>query len=92
MRRGRTATVPRQGWCAVLHVDVRAVALSDYLNKDNPWVARFLGDAQFSRTRDKEQIDREYNQDKYGKLAAFLLPDAEAYKVAVKAPVRPMGA
>lgn len=61
-------------------VDVLPVSLSEYLSADNAWTARFLGDDKFSRKRDNDQIEREYNQDKYGKLASIDLESAELYK------------
>ena len=54
--------------------------MSEYLNKENSWTARFLGDEKFSRKRDSGQIEREYNQDKYGKLASIDLESVELYK------------
>lgn len=56
------------------------VALAEYLNQNNPWTARLLGQIEFSRTRDALQVEREYDADKYGELRKFQLATPEAYK------------
>ncbi|MFM9983975.1 MAG: hypothetical protein ACKVOK_01995 [Flavobacteriales bacterium] len=59
---------------------MKPVNLNDYLNKNNPWSHRLLGNVDFQKTRDIDQIEREYNQDKYAKLAAFTLGTMEEYR------------
>jgi hypothetical protein len=59
---------------------MKPVNLNDYLNNNNPWSHRLLGNVDFQKTRDIGQIEREYNQDKYAKLAAFNLSSMEEYR------------
>lgn len=47
------------------------LSLSEYLHNGNPWTARLLGTAPFSRTRDRAQVEREYNDSKYKTLLDF---------------------
>ena len=56
------------------------VALSDYLNSENPWTERLIGGVAYSRTRDRAQVEQEYDRDKYGELRRFELGSPEAYK------------
>lgn len=53
---------------------------NDYLCSKNPWTQRLLGIEAFSKIRDSNQIEREYNQDKYGSLRQFDFDNIEAYK------------
>lgn len=53
---------------------------SEYLSENNPWTKRLIGLENFSRTRNLEQIDAEYDQVKYGQLADYNADHIEAYK------------
>jgi SAM-dependent methyltransferase len=53
---------------------------SEYLSGSNAWTKRLLGQVEFTKVRDLAQIEREYDQDKYGTLAQLDLPTVEAYK------------
>lgn len=46
----------------------RKIELNDYFSASNRWSNRILGLESFQKTRDIEQIEREYNQDKYLRL------------------------
>ncbi|MDD4803199.1 MAG: hypothetical protein PHF24_09720 [Syntrophomonas sp.] len=46
------------------------ISLNEYLSADNIWTKRLLGIESFGQVRNCEQIEREYNQDFYGKIAA----------------------
>lgn len=46
----------------------RKIELNDYFSAGNRWSHRILGLESFQKTRDIEQIEREYNQDKYLRL------------------------
>ncbi|MBD2691069.1 methyltransferase domain-containing protein [Anabaena catenula] len=54
--------------------------LNEYLSSNNPWANRLIGIETFSRKRDLEQVEQEYNQDKYGKLLNFDFADIQLYK------------
>jgi hypothetical protein len=43
-------------------------SLNEFLNKENTWTKRLLGDELFQKNRDIQQVEQEYNQDKYKKL------------------------
>ena len=58
-----------------------ALSLNDFFSKDYVWTDRILGDTGFSKKRNIDQIEREYNLDKYKSLFDLNLPDMEAYKV-----------
>lgn len=60
---------------------MKLISLNQYLSVSNPWNQRILGIEPFSKKRDLEQIDREYNQDKYGSLLEFEFDDIELYKL-----------
>ena len=47
------------------------ISINDYLNKENPWTARLLGLTPFQKNRDIQQVENEYNLDKYAKLLEF---------------------
>ncbi|MGF1500148.1 MAG: hypothetical protein ACFB8W_25460 [Elainellaceae cyanobacterium] len=53
---------------------------NQYLSADHPWTKRLLGLEPFHKVRDLAQIEREYDQDKYGSLAAVQLESADLYK------------
>ncbi|MBD2680427.1 MULTISPECIES: hypothetical protein [Nostoc] len=53
---------------------------NEYLSLQHPWTKRLIGIEQFSKNRNLEQIEREYNQDKYGTLTEFNFTDIELYK------------
>lgn len=54
---------------------------NQYLSSNNPWTKRLIGLESFSRQRNLKQIEREYNQDKYGTLRKFEFTDIETYKI-----------
>lgn len=53
---------------------------NEYLSIKNPWVKRLLGIEPFSKIRDLNQIQREYDQDKYGSLLNLNFSDVNQYK------------
>ncbi len=53
---------------------------SEYLSEKNPWTKRLMGLETFSKTRNLEQIDAEYDRVKYGQLAEYNGDSIEAYK------------
>lgn len=55
---------------------------NNYLSSNNPWTARLLGLEVFSKTKSIEEIEREYNQEKYGKLLKFDFTEVSLYKLA----------
>lgn len=64
-----------------LPTKMKKVSWSEYLSLSNPWTKRLIGLETFSKKRNLEQIELEYNQDKYGKLLDFDFDDIERYKV-----------
>lgn len=56
------------------------ISINDYLNIDNPWSKRLLGFTDFQKKRDVQQIENEYNLEKYAKLLPFDFNTAEEYK------------
>src|SRR5438445_12288705 len=56
------------------------VSLNDYLNADNPWSKRLLGVVEFRKNRNIQQVENEYNLDKYAKLLAFDFKTIKEYK------------
>src|SRR6218665_869464 len=56
------------------------VSINEYLNSSNPWTKRLLGMSDFQKKRDVQQVENEYNLDKYASLLRLDLPDMEAYK------------
>ena len=56
------------------------ISLNDYLNSDNPWTGRLLGLTPFQKNRNIQQVENEYNLDKYAKLLEFDFKNAEEYK------------
>lgn len=49
--------------------EIEPISLNEYLNADNIWTKRLLGIEGFQQIRNYEQIEREYNQDRYGNIA-----------------------
>ncbi|MGL5059956.1 MAG: hypothetical protein ACRC62_08225 [Microcoleus sp.] len=58
---------------------MKSINWNQYLSSNNPWSKRLLGLEQWSINRDVSQIEREYNQDKYGKLLSYNLTNLEEY-------------
>lgn len=56
------------------------LTIDEYLNEDNPWTSRLSGKTEFHKTRNVQQIENEYNLDKYAKLLAFDFKTIEEYK------------
>src|SRR5215831_10114231 len=54
--------------------------INHYLNKNNPWSKRMLGLVDFQKKRDLQQVENEYNLDKYAKLREFDFDEVEEYK------------
>lgn len=59
---------------------MRPISINEYLNKKNPWSLRLLGLTDFKKDRNIDQIEREYNQDKYASLLKFDFKTIEEYK------------
>ncbi|MHC5737315.1 hypothetical protein [Nostoc sp.] len=59
---------------------MKKASWNEYLSLSNPWARRIIGLEAFSKKRDLEQIEREYNQDKYASLLKFKFTDIELYK------------
>lgn len=49
---------------------MRTTTWHEYLNGDNAWARRLLGLEPFSKRRSEDEVTREYDREKYGKLAA----------------------
>lgn len=60
---------------------MKSISLNQYLSISNPWTCRIIGITPFSKKRDLEQIEREYNRDKYGSLIEFDFQNIELYKI-----------
>lgn len=58
---------------------MKRISWNQYLSLENPWSKRLLGLEKWSMTRDISQIEREYNQDKYGRLLSYNLTNVEEY-------------
>jgi hypothetical protein len=56
------------------------ISVNDYLNIDNPWSKRLLGFTDFKKKRDVQQVENEYNLEKYARLLPFDFKTAEEYK------------
>ncbi|MBL0329772.1 MAG: hypothetical protein IPP64_10225 [Bacteroidetes bacterium] len=56
------------------------VSINNFFNDKNPWTLRLLGHVPFQKNRDIEQVENEYNLDKYAKLLAFDFKTVEEYK------------
>jgi len=59
---------------------MKPTTINEYLNADNQWARRLLGLSDFQKKRDVQQIENEYNLDKYAKLLAVELSSMEEYK------------
>ncbi len=59
---------------------MKQITLNEYLNKENPWTDRLQGITDFKKKRDLQQIENEYNLDKYAKLLEFDFDTVEDYK------------
>lgn len=46
---------------------MKQISLNEYLDDNNPWVDRLLGNEKFQKKRDATQIELEYDQTFYGK-------------------------
>ena len=57
------------------------VSLNEYLNTENIWALRLLGFESFQKCRNIDQVENEYNLDKYAKLLTCDLNSMEAYKI-----------
>ncbi|MDF5709877.1 MAG: hypothetical protein PUP90_19970 [Nostoc sp. S4] len=53
---------------------------NQYLSSNNPWSDRLLGLKKFSIKRDLEQVEREYDQEKYGSIVEFEFNNIELYR------------
>ncbi|MFM7233150.1 MAG: hypothetical protein ACKOZM_01080 [Flavobacteriales bacterium] len=58
----------------------RKIDLNDYFSANNRWSNRILGLESFQKTRDIDQIEREYNQDKYLRLLQSDATDLHSYR------------
>jgi hypothetical protein len=56
------------------------ISINDYLNSENPWTARLLGLTPFQKHRDIQQVENEYNLDKYAKLLQYDFKTPAEYK------------
>ena len=63
------------------HYKMKPVSLNDFLNDKNPWTFRLLGKTDFKKNRDIQQIENEYNLDKYAKLLDFDFKTIEEFKI-----------
>jgi hypothetical protein len=59
---------------------MKPTTINEYLNSGNQWAMRLLGLSDFQKKRDIQQIENEYNLDKYAKLMALELSSMEEYK------------
>ncbi|MDQ3049038.1 MAG: hypothetical protein M3R27_15925 [Bacteroidota bacterium] len=59
---------------------MKAVSVNEYLSSSNPWSSRLLGLSDFQKKRDVQQVENEYNLDKYARLLKSELKNAEEYK------------
>lgn len=59
---------------------MRPVSINEYLSKKNPWSLRLLGLTDFKKERNIDQIEKEYNLDKYAGLLKFDFKSIEEYK------------
>ncbi|EHJ01498.1 hypothetical protein CDLVIII_5007 [Clostridium sp. DL-VIII] len=49
---------------------MKSVSINDYLNDKNPWLLRLIGDNAFFKSKDIQEIEREFNTEKYGYLSS----------------------
>ena len=59
---------------------MKSININEYLNNTNPWASRLLGLTDFKKNRNIDQIENEYNLDKYAGLLKHKLEDIEQYK------------
>jgi hypothetical protein len=59
---------------------MKPISVNEYLNSSNPWSKRLLGLSEFQKNRDVQQVENEYNLDKYAKLLEVELKTIEEYK------------
>jgi hypothetical protein len=59
---------------------MKPVSINEYLNSKNPWSKRLLGISEFQKKRDVQQVENEYNLDKYARLLEVDLKTIEEYK------------
>ena len=57
------------------------ISINEYLNSNNPWTKRLLGMSDFHKKRDVQQVENEYNLDKYARLVDFDFKTVEEYKL-----------
>ena len=60
---------------------MKPISINEYLNINNPWSQRLLGITPFKKDRTIQQVENEYNLDKYAKLLAHDLKTIEEYKL-----------
>lgn len=60
---------------------MKPISINEYLNKNNPWSQRLLGLTSFQKDRNIQQVENEYNLDKYAKLLDYDLKSIEEYKL-----------
>ncbi|MGZ4035729.1 MAG: hypothetical protein ACXVPU_10165 [Bacteroidia bacterium] len=56
------------------------ITINEYFDSKNPWTKRLLGLDQFQKKRDIQQVENEYNLDKYAKLLEFDFKTIEEFK------------
>jgi hypothetical protein len=60
---------------------MKQVSFADYMNENNPWVERLLGEEQsFQKTRNISQIEKEYNAGIYAKRLQLVMDDPEGFR------------
>jgi hypothetical protein len=59
---------------------MKPTTINEYLNSENQWARRLLGLSDFQKKRDVQQVENEYNLDKYAKLLKLDLASMEEYK------------
>ena len=59
---------------------MQEITLGEWLDENNPWTARLMGEDAFQQTRDAEQIDQEYDHDFYGKRLARFHADPDRFE------------
>ena len=56
------------------------ITINEYFDSKNPWTKRLLGFDHFQKNRDIQQVENEYNLDKYAKLLEFDFKTVEEFK------------
>jgi len=59
---------------------MRTVSLNEYLNAENVWTQRLLGLSQFSKSRNLNSLEKEFNVDKFGPLSTADCQSIQEYK------------